>query len=105
MASSLPLSKALSQLRDELRDARLHADPEMQLKISTIQLDLSLEVASVIKGGVEATVWSVLTGNAAVERGKTQVHRLSLTIEPTMIDADGNKGDLHVSTGPISDND
>lgn len=105
MASSLPLSKALSQLRDELRDARLQADPELQLKISSIQLDLSLEVASSTKGGVEVSVWSVLTGHAAAERGTTRGHQLSLTIEPAVIDDDGNRGDLHVSTKPIPDND
>lgn len=103
--ANLPLSMALSQLRDELRAARLTTDPELRLKITAIQLDLALEATNQRAGEVGASVWSVLTAKAALERSEAHTHRLSLTIEPVAIDERGHRADLEISTAPIPDND
>jgi hypothetical protein len=103
--ANLPLSKALSDLRDELRDAQLSADPKLKLKITSIQLDLSLEVETRAGGEASASFWSVVTGKASAEHGRGRTHQLSLTIEPKEIDDEGNPGDLHVGSAPMRDND
>jgi hypothetical protein len=103
--ANLPLSQALSDLRNELRDAKLSADPNLKLKITSIQLDLTLEVDT--KAGAEASVsfWSVVTGKASVEHAHGRTHQLSLTIEPKEIDVDGNETDLRAGSAPMRDND
>jgi hypothetical protein len=103
--TSLPLSKALSQLRNELRDAQLSSDPNLKLNVSAIQLDLAIEAETKIEAGVEVSVWSVLTGKARAEHGSMHTHRLSLTIEPKELDSEGNVGDLRVGSPPLPDRD
>jgi hypothetical protein len=103
--ANLPLSQALSDLRDELRDAKLSADPNLKLKITSIQLDLTLEVETKAAGEVTGSFWSVVTGKASAERGQARTHQLSLTIEPKEIDDEGNADDLHVGSPRMRDND
>ena len=103
--ANIPLSQALSDLRNELRDAKLSEDPKLKLKITTIQLDLELQAETKAGAEVKASVWSVVTGKVSGERGQTRAHRLSLTIEPKEIDDDGNASDLHVGSSRMRDND
>jgi hypothetical protein len=103
--ANIPLSKALSDLRDELRDAKLSADPNLKLKITSIQLDLTLEAQTSESGEVKASFWSVVTGKVGAEHGRSRTHQLSLTIEPKEIDDEGNVDNLHVGSTPMRDND
>ncbi|MCD0443661.1 hypothetical protein LO763_08490 [Glycomyces sp. A-F 0318] len=103
--ANLPLSQALSDLRNELRDAKLSADPNLKLKITAIQLDLSLEVETTASGEVKGSIWSVVTGKVSAEHARSRTHQLSLTIEPKEIDDQGNTGDFHVGSAPMRDDD
>lgn len=103
--ASLSLSQALSELRDELRDAKLSADPSLKLTITSIQLDLVLEVETRGSAEVKGSVWSVVTGKVGAERGQARTHQLSLTIEPQELNDQGNETDLHVGVAPMRDND
>jgi hypothetical protein len=103
--ANLPLSQALSDLRNELRDAKLSADPNLKLKITSIQLDLTLEVDTKTSGEVKGSIWSVVTGKADAEHAHGRTHQISLTIEPREIDDQGNPGDLQVGSAPMRDND
>jgi hypothetical protein len=103
--ANLPLSQALSDLRDELRDAKLSADPHLRLKITSIQLDLSLEAETKASGEVRGSIWSVVTGKAGAEHARGRTPQLSLTIEPEEVDEDGDVGDLHVGSAPMRDED
>jgi hypothetical protein len=103
--ANLPLSQALADLRNELRDAKLQADPNLKLKITAIQLDLAVEIQSKVEGEVKASVWSVVTGKIGSMRSRGRTHQLSLTIEPKEIDADGGAGDLHVGSAPMRDDE
>jgi hypothetical protein len=71
--ANLPLSQALSGLRDELRDAKLSADPNLKLKITSIQLDLTFEVETKAAGKATASFWSVVTVKVADESGEDTV--------------------------------
>jgi hypothetical protein len=103
--ANLPLSQALADLRNELRDAKLQADPDLKLKITSIQLDLTLEVDTKASGEVKGSIWSVVTGQLGAEHARGRTHQLSLTIEPKEIDADGNETDLRAGSTPMRDND
>ncbi|GAA1660376.1 hypothetical protein GCM10009830_01800 [Glycomyces endophyticus] len=106
MSTSLPLSEALAHLRDELRDARLRADPELRLNISSIELELALEVHASAGAEAGASVWKVITAKAAADRSSDRVHRLHLTIEPAYVDDAGNEREFAVSPrAPIQDRD
>jgi len=54
--ANLPLSRALADLRNEPRDAKLSADPNLKLKITSIQLDLTLEVETKASGEVKGSI-------------------------------------------------
>jgi len=103
--ANLPLSQALSDLRDELRVAKLSADPNLKLKITSIQLDLTLEAQTSASGEVKASFWSVVTSTAGAEHSRARTHQLSLTIEPKEIDDQGNTGDLQVGSAPMRDDE
>lgn len=105
MSNGLPLGEALAQLRDELRDARFQADDELKLNVTAIELELSLELD--VKGSAEAgaSLWRVVTAKAAAEHNRNRIHRLTLSIEPVVVDADGGESELRVSTPPVPDRD
>lgn len=103
--ANLPLSQALSDLRNELRDAKLSADPNLKFKITSIQLDLTLEVETQAAGEVKASFWSVVTGKASAEHTRGRTHQLSLTIEPREIDAEGNETEMHAGSRRMRDDD
>jgi hypothetical protein len=103
--ANLPLSQALADLRNELRDAKLQEDSKLKLKITAIQLDLAVEIQSKVEGEVKASVWSVVTGKIGGMRTRGRTHQLSLTIEPKEIDDQGNETDLRTGSAPMRDND
>ncbi|THV42455.1 trypco2 family protein [Glycomyces buryatensis] len=107
MSNSLPLSDALAHLRDELRDARLQADDELKLNITSIQLDLALEVHTGVGAEAGASFWRVVTAKASADRVTDRVHRLTMTIEPSIVDASsGDEREFAVSPRkPIPDRD
>lgn len=88
-----------------MRDAKLSADPNLKLKITSIQLDLTLEIETKAAGELGASFWSVVTGKVGAERGQARTHQLSLTIEPKEIDDEGNASDLQVGSPRMRDND
>lgn len=105
MPKSLPLSIALAHLRDELRDAHLTADPHLRLNIKEIQLELALELADEVSGKLSANVWKVIAAEANGRDAATHTHRISLKIEPEIVEEDGDTSSYYASTEPLPDKD
>lgn len=97
MSNRLSLSGALAELRDELRNARLQADPDLKLNVTGIELELALEVRTDVNSEVGGGFWQVVTAGASAGRGSEKTHRLTMTIEPTFMDDAGSETELAVS--------
>ena len=100
--SGLRLADFLSDLRDELDEARSRAERRsLQLEVTEIAVSLDVEVTferrREASAGLHAQFW-VLTGNAGVKGSaasqRANSQHLTLTLKPrvneVLVDADGN---------------
>lgn len=102
MPSNLSLSEALASLRSNLRAAQNRRDPNLPLKITGIELELAVEVTdhAEVEGGLK---WLVVAKGSR-SATDTHTHRLTLTLEPGSVNADGAREPFEVAPSqPIPD--
>jgi hypothetical protein len=95
MSDGLPLSEVLASLRKELSKAQDERDPLLPLRVKAIEVELMVEVTAQTE--LEAGInWLVVT-KGSKDSASTRTHRLTLTIEPGLLDGTGDAGELLVS--------
>lgn len=80
----LPLRDAIQSLRAEIADAVISAEGQSpQFELQGIEMELQLVISNVGKGKVGASLWRVITAEAAYERSSVATHRVVLKLTPT----------------------
>ncbi|GIJ24103.1 trypco2 family protein [Micromonospora lutea] len=84
-AEDLTLSEAVQSLREQILHAVDWADDEsLTFAIESIEVELEVAVSTVVKGGVKAGLWTVVTVGGDAERHRSATHRVTLTLQPEL---------------------
>lgn len=85
--AEVPLAKAITLLRAELAQAMVAgADEPLKFALESVVLELQVAITSTGKSETKAGLWSVLTLGASVDHTRGSVHKLTLTLSPTLAD-------------------
>jgi hypothetical protein len=91
------LAETIRALRTELTEAMETAAGEpLRFEVGAVQLDVTLAITK--GGGVDGGVkFGVISFSAKGELTNATTHRLSLTLQPTVIDSEGNPQPVKIS--------
>lgn len=87
----IPLSEAVSEIREELKRALDAADDRLRLEVNDIELELTLEISRKQGGGVKLSVLDILNLDGGADRNAVQHHRIKLSLSPKVVSGNGAK--------------
>jgi len=85
----IPLSEAVSELRQELKRALDDADDKILLSVKEIELELTLDFSRQQGGGLKLSIPSLIGADANASRSTGRLHRVKLTLNPVFDPQDG----------------
>lgn len=86
--AEVPLAEAITGLRTELQQAMAAgADERLKFELDSVVLELQVAITSTGKTDAKVGLWSVLTLGASADHTRGSVHKLTLTLSPTLTDA------------------